>query len=144
MRGIPHGRTKPMVSTVVIGAGPYGLSLGAHLKAKNIDFEIVGETMETWKHHMHHGMLVKSEPFASSLSDAGGRLSLANFFAERKERYRPVGEQVPLRAFLRYAEWCEHRTGLEVQRRRLLELTRTNNGFELQFTEGPAVKARRV
>ena len=52
---------------VVIGAGPYGLSLGAYLRALDVDFQIFGISMESWRFHMPVGMLLKSEGFASNL-----------------------------------------------------------------------------
>jgi cation diffusion facilitator CzcD-associated flavoprotein CzcO len=41
----------------VIGAGPYGLSAGAHLKAKSISARVFGEAMEFWAKKMPEGML---------------------------------------------------------------------------------------
>ena len=36
----------------IIGAGPYGLSIAAHLKASGIDFRIFGIAMNTWMTQM--------------------------------------------------------------------------------------------
>ena len=44
----------------VIGAGPYGLSLAAHLSAQNIPHRIFGKAMDTWSTQMPKGMLLKS------------------------------------------------------------------------------------
>ena len=44
----------------VIGAGPYGLSAGAHLKAKGIAVRVFGEPMEFWANKMPEGMLLRS------------------------------------------------------------------------------------
>jgi len=49
---------------VIIGAGPYGLSIAAHLKALGVDFRIFGSPMRTWLGHMPKGMRLKSEGFA--------------------------------------------------------------------------------
>ena len=45
---------------VIIGAGPYGLSIAAHLKAYGVDFRIFGHPMHTWRTHMPKGMHLKS------------------------------------------------------------------------------------
>ena len=50
----------------VIGAGPYGLSIAAWLRDRNVDFRIFGNPMHTWKTQMPTGMRLKSEGFASS------------------------------------------------------------------------------
>jgi FAD-dependent urate hydroxylase len=44
----------------VIGAGPYGLSAGAHLKAKGISARVFGEPMEFCAKKMPEGMLLRS------------------------------------------------------------------------------------
>jgi cation diffusion facilitator CzcD-associated flavoprotein CzcO len=63
----------------IIGAGPHGLSLAAHLRARNADHRIVGAPMQFWLRHMPKGMLLKSEGFASTLYDPGGAFSLRHF-----------------------------------------------------------------
>ena len=41
---------------LIIGAGPYGLSISAHLRGLGIDHLIVGRPMDTWRAHMPAGM----------------------------------------------------------------------------------------
>ena len=40
------------VDIAIVGAGPYGLSLAAHLKAAGVSFRIFGKPMSTWRDHM--------------------------------------------------------------------------------------------
>ena len=47
---------------VVIGAGPYGLSVGAHLKAKGISARVFGEPMAFSAKKMPEGILLRSPP----------------------------------------------------------------------------------
>ena len=47
---------KKKCDVAIIGAGPYGLSLAAHLKAAGVDFRIFGSPMEFWLQHMPKGM----------------------------------------------------------------------------------------
>jgi FAD-dependent urate hydroxylase len=42
-----------------IGAGPYGLSAGVHLKAKGMAVRLFGEPMEFWAKMMPEGMLLR-------------------------------------------------------------------------------------
>ena len=51
----------------VIGAGPYGLSLAAHLASCGIDFRIFGKPLSTWSQHMPKNMTLKSDGFARVL-----------------------------------------------------------------------------
>ena len=50
---------KQTCEVAVIGAGPYGLSLAAHLRARGIDYRIFGKPMDTWNAHMPKNMTLK-------------------------------------------------------------------------------------
>ena len=56
------------VEVAIVGAGPYGLSLAAHLNGAGIQTRVLGRPMDSWRSHMPQGMLLKSDPFASNLS----------------------------------------------------------------------------
>src|SRR4029077_12055383 len=43
----------------VLGAGPYGLSAAAHLKAAGHDVRVIGRTMSFWREQMPAGMLLR-------------------------------------------------------------------------------------
>ena len=45
-----------MINVAIVGAGPYGLSVAAHLKNKGISFRIFGRPMDSWLNHMPKGV----------------------------------------------------------------------------------------
>jgi thioredoxin reductase len=128
----------------IIGAGPYGLSLAAHLRARGIEHRIFGTPMQTWRSHMPEGMRLKSEGFASSLYDGGRGLTLRAFCAERGIAYRDTGLPVTLGLF------CDY--GLDFQARRVPHLETTDvagvepgaDGFSITLADGRVCRARRV
>ena len=73
----------------VIGAGPYGLSVGSHLKAKGITACVFGEPMEFWANKMPEGMLLRSPRVASNLSDPDRAFTLEAYEAASKRRIPP-------------------------------------------------------
>ena len=56
------------IDVAILGAGPYGLSIAAHLAQRGLSFRIFGKPMQSWL-QMPCGMTLKSEEFASSLYD---------------------------------------------------------------------------
>jgi thioredoxin reductase len=128
----------------IVGAGPYGLSIAAHLRARGVDFRICGHPMHTWLAHMPKGMRLKSEGFASSLSDPGSTFTLKAYCKEKGIAYAKIGLPVPLDVFSAY--------GLEFQRRFVPDLKdqlvnflkRTSDGFQLRLEDGELIFARRV
>src|ERR1039457_1681482 len=53
----------------IIGAGPFGLSLAAKLRAANADFSLFGRTMSFWRENVPIGTRLLSGPVTCSLSD---------------------------------------------------------------------------
>lgn len=129
--------------TVVVGAGPYGLSVSAHLRAANLDHLIIGAPMESWRAHMPARMALKSERFASNLSDPARRYTLGRFSALRGASYSPRGVPLPIGDFLDYASWFQRNAAPEIWNTRLRGLRRTSDGFELDLDDG-ALSVKRV
>ena len=78
---LPETRQASQVQcdVAVIGAGPYGLSAGSHLKSKGVRVRVFGEPMEFWAKKMPEGMLLRSPRAASNLSDAKDAFTLDAF-----------------------------------------------------------------
>ena len=43
----------------IIGTGPYGLSVAAHLRDTGVKFRIFGKPMDLWRNHMPKSMMLK-------------------------------------------------------------------------------------
>jgi len=131
------------IDTVIVGAGPYGLSIAAHLGAANLDHAIIGSPMESWRAHMPRGMVLKSERFASNLSDADRRYTLERFCALRGKPYARKGCPLPMADFLDYADWFRRNAVPDVRDTKLRRLRQVSDGFELTLDDR-VVLARRV
>jgi cation diffusion facilitator CzcD-associated flavoprotein CzcO len=132
------------LETTIIGAGPYGLSIAAHLKAKRRPYQIFGSPMESWRKHMPEGMILKSEPFASNLWDPGRRFTLERYCRVHNLPYQHVGSPVRLDFFLKYAEWFRQSTQQTPINKRVLSMSRAGDGFLLRFADGEQLRSRRV
>ena len=64
---------------VIVGAGPYGLSLAAHLNGGGVRARTFGTPMHTWRTQMPEGMHLKSDGFALSMYDPKGEFRLSHF-----------------------------------------------------------------
>ena len=128
----------------IIGAGPYGLSTAAHLRAANIECRVVGHPMQTWKTQMPKGMCLKSEGFASNLSDPDGRLTLRRYCVEHGIKYADIGLPVRLDTFTEYGQAFQRRFVPHLEAKMLTRLEREAGGFRLFLDDGSAFTARRV
>ena len=129
----------------VVGAGPYGLSIGAHLaRIKGLDFRIIGKPMHAWLHRMPKGMHLKSAGFASNLYDAQHYFSLKAFYQDQGLSYDDFNVPVPLDVFCSY--------GLAFQKQFLPNLLNDHvvsirpgaNGFMIDTQAGESFCSRHV
>jgi hypothetical protein len=130
--------------TTIVGAGPYGLSIAAHLRASGLPFELLGTPLESWRRFMPQGMLLKSERFASNLWDPKRRYTLRRYCEARRLAYQPVGSPLSLELFLEYAEWFRQQAGIEPRDLKVRQLRRVPGGFDVQLADGTSFTSRRV
>ncbi len=136
--------TRQGVDVAVIGAGPYGLSIAAHLRARNVAFRIFGTPMSSWRNHMAAGTLLKSFGFASSLYDPGSTFTLAHFCQEQGLPYSDVVDPVSLETFIAYGMEFQRRFVPDLEQIDVVSLARSPEGFTLTTQSGELVSARRV
>ncbi len=126
----------------VLGAGPYGLSVSAHLRnIKGLDVHVFGEPMDFWKSHMPEGMLLRSPWPASNLSDPGNSFSF-DAYSEAKGEKVPI--PIPLESFVDYGLWFQKQTVPEIDRRKVTRIEPGADGFRLILGNGEQFQARRV
>jgi thioredoxin reductase len=128
----------------IIGAGPYGLSIAAHLKAHKIDFRIFGSAMHTWMTQMPKGMRLKSEGFASSLYDPESSFTLRHYCQERNIPYADMGLPVPLETFTAYGLEFQKRLVPELENKIVTSVERSAGGFRIGLQDGEVFSANRV
>jgi thioredoxin reductase len=132
------------VELAIIGAGPYGLSIAAHLGARGIPFRIFGDPMSAWSKQMPKGMHLKSEGFASSLSDPDSKFTLRDFCEERGLPYADTGLPVPLETFVTYGLEFQKRFAPALEQKAVVSIRQASSGFELKLDDGEIFSVRRV
>src|SRR5277367_4652790 len=131
---------KPGTDVAIIGAGPYGLSLAAHLRARGVKYRIFGEAMRFWR-DMPVGVNLKSLAFATNIYVPKYGHSFPNWCRQHGlEDFEPCTMQ----SFSAY--------GLEIQKQfvpDVEEVLATNvslraGGFEVALSSGERLLSRKV
>jgi len=73
---------RPICEVVIVGAGPYGLSIAAHLAARGVAHRIFGQPMLTWQ-KMPPSTFLKSLGFATDIYLPGRRNNFVEYCRER-------------------------------------------------------------
>ncbi|MFD4599042.1 FAD-dependent oxidoreductase [Streptomyces sp. NPDC058464] len=153
----------------VLGAGPFGLSTAAHLRARGIPVRVFGDPMVSWRDHMPAGMILKSTPAASSLDCPQRGHTLADYCDAAGIRRLVTDEDViPVETFIGYGEWFQRKLVPELERVRVVSVDRHkadsksenkaenkaerkierkaegSAGFELKLDSGESFTARAV
>ena len=128
----------------IVGAGPYGLSIAAHLREQGRKVRIFGQPMQTWLTRMPKGMFLKSEGFASDLYEPTGSFRLADYCAGQGIPYADVGVPTSVETFSSYGLEFQRRFVPNLEQRTVTGISRQKANFELRFEDGPAVSARQV
>jgi len=138
------GSDRRPIDVAIIGAGPYGLSIAAHLRARNTPFRIFGMPMHSWQHRMPAGMSLKSDGFASDLYDPAGTFTLAAYCRQQHLPYAEVGHPVPLETFVAYGLEFQRRLVPDVEQTEIISVRKVPGGFTLTTRDGDSIAARKV
>lgn len=130
-----------MTSVAIIGAGPNGLSIAAHLRARGISYRIFGTPLDTWLRHMPDKMMLKSDGFASNLCAPGGQGTLEAYCAERGIPYHRTRIPVSLKVFTDYALDFQQRFVPDVEDRQVVAVDRSGDGFTVELDNGESLTA---
>jgi FAD-dependent urate hydroxylase len=136
--------TESVARACVIGAGPYGLAVAAHLRHAGVTARVFGSAMRRWFEQMPLTNFLKSDGCASSLPDPVGQLTLPAFCREQQLPYSEIGAPVERDTFIRY--------GIEFQRRLVPHLEnvyvravrRSGHMFEVELASGETIRTEAV
>ncbi|MEU0787095.1 FAD-dependent oxidoreductase [Streptomyces sp. NPDC006173] len=136
----------------VIGAGPFGLSTAAHLRARGIPVRVFGEPMVSWRDHMPEGMILKSTPAASNIDAPQQGHTLGDYcVAAGIPRLVTDEDIIPVETFIAYGEWFRQKLVPDLERVRVVSVDRRSGrdadgsgGFDIKLDSGESFTARAV
>jgi FAD-dependent urate hydroxylase len=140
-------RSKAMSNTevVVIGAGPNGLSVAAHLRHADVEHRVIGHTMGAWQSNMPAGMMLKSEPYASDLSAPDPGFLAGDYCHQAQEDYHERVIPLSREQFVSYGSWFASQLVPDVEETEVTSLSQsTGGGFSLRTANGEHISAARV
>ncbi len=131
----------PDTEVVIVGAGPYGLSAAAHLKAAGFDVRIFGRPMEFWADKMPAGMLLRSPRVASNISAPSSAHTLDAFESSAGIAAKAP---LPLETFVSYGQWFQKQLAPNLDPREIASVQSADSKFRIVLKDGTAFFSKRV
>ncbi len=126
---------------VVVGAGPYGLSVAAHLLGRKLNTAIFGRPMGFWREHMPTGMYLRSYWDYTNLSDPQQKYGLNQFVeASTYAREAPMSIQM----FIDYGLWFQKQAVPNVDETFVTSIENEAGRFLLTLADGRHISSRAV
>ena len=129
-----------VVDVAIVGAGPYGLSLAAHLRARGVRHRICGEAMRFWR-DMPVGINLKSFAFATNIAVPERGNSFPDWCRRHGlEDYEPCTMQ----SFAAYGMEMREQFVPEIEEVLATNIATNGKEFEVTLANNDSIRARRV
>jgi len=126
---------------LIIGAGPFGLSVAAQASHLGIQHVVAGRPMEFWRKNMPAGMYLRSA--CDWHLDPADVHTIDNYLTERGQTAKDL-EPLSLEFYLSYAEWFQKQKQITPRPWRIQRLEVSSDHFIATTTAGEMIKARNV
>ncbi|GAC1362560.1 MAG: NAD(P)/FAD-dependent oxidoreductase [Ktedonobacteraceae bacterium] len=126
---------------IVMGAGPYGLSISAHLLGKGLKVATFGKPNYFWSHNMPKGMLLRSFWWATSLSDPEEKYPFARYLKENG--IAPI-DPLPGATFVDYSLWFQKHTVPNLDETYVANIARKDDHYVATLEDGRVVESKTV
>lgn len=124
---------------IIIGAGPYGLSLAAHFAQHDLTIAIFGKPMGFWRDCVHPGITLRSHWRATSLSDPTGQYSLARYL----DQHQQTSAQLTQPRFVNYGLWFQQQAVPQVDETLVTRVHKQKGSqrFKVELADGRILTA---
>lgn len=130
-----------MLHTLIVGAGPFGLTLAAHLTYLGINNLTVGKPMEFWQNNMPEGMFLRSG--CDWHLDVNNRYTITEFVKEKGLRLKEV-HPIALDFYLKYVRWFIEHTKPKIKPAYITGIQQSSGGFIVTLDDNSTIKTKNV
>jgi cation diffusion facilitator CzcD-associated flavoprotein CzcO len=126
---------------IVLGAGPYGLSVSAHLHGYGLRVATFGKPIHFWRNHMPDGMLLRSYWWATGLSDPEKKYTISRYLAEQGIA---AVDPLPAITFINYGLWFQQHAVPNVDETYISQIEHQGNRYQVTLEDGRVLYSKGV
>jgi lysine/ornithine N-monooxygenase len=131
---------------MIIGAGPYGISLAYDLWERGISFKIAGNPFELWLSHTLNSSSIRSDRHASEIFTRNKTFDLTAFIKEAYPHNATfiLKQRLPNHLFRSYLTNVLKNLPFEIYNQKVTKLTKEKNLFQITIENGQTFEAEQV
>lgn len=131
---------------MIVGAGPYGVSIANTLWEKGVPFQIAGQPFSLWYHHTLDTMAIRSDWHTSEIYTPSRTYHFGEFL---RKHYTDTADEilkdrVPIDVFRNYLKQVEKELPYDVIREEVISLKQEKSQFLIQTGSGIKIEAEAV
>jgi FAD-dependent urate hydroxylase len=130
-----------MLDVIIIGSGPFGISLAAHTVASNLSYKLFGYPMDFWKNKMPQDMFIRTPHEFVSFSDSKDELTIQQF---SEETCTELVTPLPRPVFVEYANWFAKKAGIEFTPELITKVVHKEGIYEVTSESGEIYEAKNI
>ncbi|WP_029192529.1 NAD(P)-binding domain-containing protein [Paenibacillus harenae] len=130
-----------MFDVIIIGAGPYGISLASYAVQQGLSYKLIGHPMDFWKTQMPQNMFIRTPYELVQFPHPRNKFSIQQF---AKETGTPLSDPLPRPVFVDYALWYAQRTGVAFTAELVIHVNKNAEHFVVETDQGSSFEAQNV
>ncbi|MCF6237617.1 MAG: NAD(P)-binding domain-containing protein [Candidatus Marinimicrobia bacterium] len=129
---------------LVVGQGPYGLSLANYLASQGQDFKIIGKPMELWRKHTFSDASLRSDMATSEIADPHQAYSISTFRQSKGGQTGEPTERITVKEYRQYIDWVFAQIPYPLQEDLVEKLIKHQDHFVAVMESGKVIRAKQV
>lgn len=130
-----------MLDVVIVGSGPYGISVAAHVVHEKLKYKLFGYPMDFWRNQMPQDMFIRTPHDFVSFSDPLEQWTIHNYSLETG---RKIETPLPRPVFVDYANWFAEKAEIEFTPTLVKNIGRKDEYYLITTEDDEVFEARNV
>lgn len=138
---------KMKTKILIVGAGPYGVSIANALHKKNIPFAIAGKTFSLWYEHTLDTMSIRSDWHSSEIYEPNDKYNVRDFVYKnytQEEAKKIMSHKLPIDVFRNYLRFIESDLPYPIIPQHVVKLSKNGSTFISELENGDIIESEAV
>lgn len=134
------------VKTMIIGTGPYGISIANVLHYNKSSFAIAGKPFELWYHHTLDSMAIRSDWHTSEIFSPNNAYDFRKFLYNTypNKATEILKDRIPIDIFRNYLQFVERSLPYNIDTEYVKLLEKVGNHYHTTLANGRVIESEKV